>query len=88
MSFKYFVLLPFHRLQLLNPQIMKLLQEFVGAAIHDDESNHYEIWKGYLYACLLLVTTMAATILNAKFTERMALLGMKMQTSLVSTIYR
>ena len=62
---------------------MKLLQEF-----DDDESNDHEIWKGYLYACLLLVTTMAATILNAKFTERMALLGMKMQTSLVSTIYR
>ena len=67
---------------------MKLLQEFVGAAIDDDESNDHEIWKGYPYACLLLVTTMAATILNAKFTERMALLGMKMQTSLVSTIYR
>ena len=31
---------------------------------------------------------MMATFLNAKYTERMALLGIQMQTTLVSTIYR
>ena len=67
---------------------MKLLQGFVQDSSDDDENNDPEMWKGYLYAALLLVLTMVSTFLNAKFVERMALLGMKLQTTLIATIYR
>ena len=61
---------------------MKLLQKFIQS------SNDEEIWKAYTYATLLLVIPMISTILNAKYTERMAIIGMKLQTVLTSIIYK
>ena len=61
---------------------MKLLQKFIQS------SNDEEIWKAYIYATLLLVIPMISTILNAKYTERMAIIGMKLQTVLTSIIYK
>ena len=75
-------------LQLASPQIMKLLQSFNANSNDDDQNNDPELWKGYFYASLLLVVTMFTTFLNAKYVERMAMLGMKIQTTLVSAIYR
>ena len=65
-----------------SPQIMKLLQKFIQS------SNDEEIWKAYIYATLLLVIPMITTILNAKYTERMTIIGMKLQTVLTSIIYK
>ena len=73
---------------MVSPQIMKLLQSFNEDSNDGDPNNDPEVWKGYFYASLLLVVTMFTTFLNAKYVERMAMLGLKMQTTLVSSIYR
>ena len=61
---------------------MKLLQEFIIS------SNDDEIWKAYVYATILLVIPIISTILNAKYTERMAIIGMNLQTVLTSSVYK
>ena len=61
---------------------MKLLQEFIIS------SNDDEIWKAYVYATILLVIPIISTILNAKYTERMAIIAMNIQTVLTSIIYK
>ena len=68
--------------------IMKLLQSFNEDLNDEDPVNDPEVWKGYFYASLLLLVTMFTTFLNAKYDEQMTTLGMRMQSTLVSAIYR
>ncbi|XP_067009700.2 multidrug resistance-associated protein 1 isoform X3 [Anabrus simplex] len=63
-----------------NPQILKLLIAFTGS----DES----LWKGYLYAVLLLVTASLQTIFLAQYFNRMFIVGLRIRTALISAIYR
>ena len=76
------------RLLLVSPMIMKLLQSFNEDSNDEDPDNDPEVWKGYIYASLFLLVTMFTTFLNAKYDEQMTMLGMRMQSTLVSAIYR
>lgn len=46
------------------------------------------LWKGYLYAILMLVTAIIQTIILSQYFNRMFLVGMRIRTALISTIYR
>ncbi|XP_063235809.1 multidrug resistance-associated protein 1-like isoform X7 [Bacillus rossius redtenbacheri] len=63
-----------------SPQILRLLISFVEG----DEP----LWKGYLYAVLILVTSVAQTLLLAQYFNRMFVVGMRIRTALISAIYR
>ncbi|CAB0007608.1 unnamed protein product [Nesidiocoris tenuis] len=67
-------------LAFVSPQILKLLISFVEG----DEP----IWKGYLFAVLLMVTASVQTIFLAQYFNRMIVIGLRVRTALISTIYR
>lgn len=46
------------------------------------------LWRGYLYAILMLVTAMIQTVILSQYFHRMFLVGMRIRTALISTIYR
>jgi ATP-binding cassette subfamily C (CFTR/MRP) protein 1 len=45
-------------------------------------------WRGYVYAALLLVTATCQTILLSQYFNRMFLVGLRIRTALISSIYR
>lgn len=47
-----------------------------------------EEWKGYFYAALLFATATIQTIVLAQYFNRMFIVGMRIRTSLISSIYR
>ncbi|XP_075224809.1 multidrug-Resistance like Protein 1 isoform X1 [Lycorma delicatula] len=67
-------------LSFVSPQILRLLIGFV-------EGNE-SLWKGYLYALLLLLTAMVQTLLLSQYFNRMFLVGLRVRTALISAIYR
>ncbi|XP_026281245.2 multidrug resistance-associated protein 1 isoform X2 [Frankliniella occidentalis] len=67
-------------LTFVSPQILKLLISFVA---HDEP-----LWKGLLYAIVLLLTAMIQTLFLAQYFHRMFLVGMRIRTALVAAIYR
>ncbi|XP_073949376.1 multidrug-Resistance like Protein 1 isoform X4 [Choristoneura fumiferana] len=68
-------------LMFVSPQLLKLLIAFVG---NQDEP----MWRGYLYAVVLLVCASIQTMLLAHYFTRMYLVGMRIRTALTSAIYR
>ncbi|CAH1105172.1 unnamed protein product [Psylliodes chrysocephalus] len=67
-------------LTFVSPQILGLLISYVK---HDEP-----LWKGYFYAILLLVTAMVQTLFLSQYFNRMYIVGMRIRTVLVLTIYR
>nr|CAH7765033.1 unnamed protein product [Callosobruchus chinensis] len=67
-------------LTFVSPQILGLLILFV--------QEKQETWKGYFYAVLLLATAMLQTLLLSQYFNRMFIIGMRIRTALISTIYR
>ncbi|XP_057660508.1 multidrug resistance-associated protein 1 isoform X6 [Diorhabda carinulata] len=63
-----------------SPQILGLLISYT--------KFKQEAWKGYFYAVLLLVTATVQTLFLAQYFNRMFLVGMRIRTVLVSTIYK
>ncbi|XP_076628337.1 multidrug-Resistance like Protein 1 isoform X1 [Colletes latitarsis] len=63
-----------------SPQILKLLIKFI--------EGHETIWKGYLYAVLLLVTAIFQTLILSQYFHRMFLVGLRVRTALIAAIYR
>ncbi|XP_043270601.1 multidrug resistance-associated protein 1 isoform X1 [Venturia canescens] len=47
-----------------------------------------EMWKGYLYATLLLLTATIQTIVLSQYFNRMFLVGLRIRTALIAAIYR
>lgn len=45
-------------------------------------------WKGYFFTALLFITATVQTLLLAQYFNRMFIVGMRIRTALVSTIYR
>ncbi|XP_012540485.1 multidrug resistance-associated protein 1 isoform X3 [Monomorium pharaonis] len=64
----------------ISPEILKLLIDF----IEGDQS----MWKGYLYAVLLLVTAILQTLVLSQYFHRMFLVGLRIRTALIAAIYR
>nr|XP_034174731.1 multidrug resistance-associated protein 1 isoform X3 [Osmia lignaria] len=65
-----------------SPQILKLLILF------NEATNSEPIWKGYLYAVLLLLTAMFQTLILSQYFHRMFLVGLRVRTALIAAIYR
>ncbi|XP_039283752.1 multidrug resistance-associated protein 1 isoform X2 [Nilaparvata lugens] len=67
-------------LSFVSPQILELLIGFVEGS----ES----VWRGYMYAGLLLLTAMLQTFLLSQYFNCMFLVGLRIRTALISAIYR
>ncbi|XP_030761803.1 multidrug resistance-associated protein 1 isoform X2 [Sitophilus oryzae] len=67
-------------LTFVSPQILGLIIKFVKAPDY--------FWHGPLYAILLFVTATIQTVFLAQYFNRMFVVGMRIRTALVSTIYR
>lgn len=46
------------------------------------------MWKGFLYAALLFATAVIQTLILSQYFHRMFLVGLRIRTALISTIYR
>lgn len=46
------------------------------------------MWKGYLYAFLLLLTAIIQTLVLSQYFHRMFVVGLRMRTALIAAIYR
>ncbi len=55
---------------------------------HVDPRSEEENWKGYLYAGILLATSLLQTIFSVLHLKRMLIIGMRTRTVLSSAIYR
>ncbi|XP_049823779.1 multidrug resistance-associated protein 1 isoform X4 [Aethina tumida] len=67
-------------LTFVSPIILGLLITFV--------KEQQETWKGYMYAVLLLATATVQTIILSQYFNRMFIVGMRIRTALVATIYK
>ncbi|XP_049823783.1 multidrug resistance-associated protein 1 isoform X8 [Aethina tumida] len=63
-----------------SPMILGLLITFV--------KEKQEDWKGYTYAVLLLATATVQTIIMSQYFNRMFIVGMRIRTALIATIYK
>ncbi|GAB1859186.1 Multidrug resistance-associated protein 1 isoform X7 [Camponotus japonicus] len=64
----------------ISPQILKLLIAFI--------EGEEELWKGYFYSVLLLLTAMLQTLILSQYFHRMFLVGLRIRTALIAAIYR
>ncbi|XP_011699221.1 PREDICTED: multidrug resistance-associated protein 1 isoform X9 [Wasmannia auropunctata] len=64
----------------ISPQILKLLIDFI--------EGEEPMWKGYLYAVLLLITAILQTLVLSQYFHRMFLVGLRIRTALIAAIYR
>lgn len=64
-----------------------ILDDFFSLLINFAK-NKEEPWKGFLYTALLFVTASLQTMVLAQYFNRMFLVGIRIRTALVSTIYR
>ncbi|XP_012271250.1 multidrug resistance-associated protein 1 isoform X2 [Orussus abietinus] len=69
-------------LTFVSPQILELLINFVN------NSSKEPIWKGCVYAALLLLTATVQTLILSQYFARMFLVGLRMRTALIAAIYR
>ncbi|XP_020285956.1 multidrug resistance-associated protein 1 isoform X1 [Pseudomyrmex gracilis] len=67
-------------LTFVSPQILKLLIDFI--------KEGEEMWKGYFYSVLLLVTAIIQTLVLSQYFHRMFLVGLRIRTALIAAIYR
>ncbi|XP_055295156.1 multidrug resistance-associated protein 1-like [Sitodiplosis mosellana] len=83
-----------------SPQLLRALINFVNAAAvkaPDSTANGNEpaqnikqnpLWHGIFYAVLLFVVATLQTLLSSQCSQRIAMVGLRIRTTLVSTVYR
>ncbi|KAI2474232.1 hypothetical protein C4B38_000299, partial [Diabrotica virgifera virgifera] len=74
-------------LKLIQDLLTFVSPQILGFLISYTRFNQ-EMWKGYLYAVLLFITATIQTLFLAQYFNRMFVVGMRIRTVLVSTIYR
>ncbi|XP_065568544.1 multidrug resistance-associated protein 1-like isoform X2 [Artemia franciscana] len=67
-------------LTFISPQLLSALIDFV-------ESDDY-VWRGYLYAGLMTASAFVQTFFLSQYFHRMYIVGMRIRTAIVSTVYR
>ncbi|KAK9886059.1 hypothetical protein WA026_014841 [Henosepilachna vigintioctopunctata] len=67
-------------LAFVSPQVLKLLINFA--------KNNETQWKGFFYTVILFVTAVIQTLVLSHYFLRIFLVGMRIRTALVGTIYR
>ncbi|XP_033224446.1 multidrug resistance-associated protein 1 isoform X4 [Belonocnema kinseyi] len=65
-----------------SPMILELLIKFVNPKTHE------QMWKGYMYAVILLITAVLQTLILSQYFNRMFLVGLRIRTALIAAIYR
>lgn len=63
-----------------SPQVLRLLIDFVG--------SDQPMWRGYLFAGLLFGIASTQTLFLAQYFHRMFLVGLRIRTALISSIFR
>ncbi|GAB6030102.1 Multidrug resistance-associated protein 1 [Chamberlinius hualienensis] len=63
-----------------NPTILDMLIDYVGS----DEP----LWKGLLYACLMLATSVINLVLMGRSSHFVYLVSMRIRSTLIATVYR
>ncbi|XP_072401337.1 multidrug resistance-associated protein 1 isoform X3 [Diabrotica undecimpunctata] len=74
-------------LKLIQDLLTFVSPQILGFLISYTRFNQ-EMWKGYFYAILLFITATIQTLFLAQYFNRMFVVGMRIRTVLVSTIYR
>ncbi|CAD7079877.1 unnamed protein product [Hermetia illucens] len=71
-------------LTFVSPQILRLIINYVESINTDPEPE----WRGIFYAVLMFVVTAIQTIVLGQYFHRMFIVGLRIRTSLISSIYR
>ncbi|XP_057325978.1 multidrug resistance-associated protein 1 isoform X1 [Microplitis mediator] len=72
----------------LSQDIMTFISPLVLGLLINFVSGKEEMWKGYFYSVLLLLTAISQTLVLSQYFNRMFIVGMRMRTALVAAIYR
>lgn len=70
-------------LTFVSPLILDLLIKFVK-----NEKQDEQMWKGYFYSVILLLTAVFQTLILSQYFNRMFLVGLRIRTALIAAIYR
>lgn len=62
--------------------------DFFHRKLIDFTSSDEPMWRGYVYAAVLFLLSVIQTILSTQHLQRIFLVGMKVKTSLIATIYK
>lgn len=68
-------------LNFVSPEILKMLITFVN-------DGDVELWKGFFYVMILVVTSIVQTIFLAQYFHQVFLIAMRIRTTLTSAVYR
>ncbi|XP_069998353.1 multidrug resistance-associated protein 1 isoform X3 [Penaeus vannamei] len=72
-------------LQFISPQILSALISY----IESDEGGESEpVWRGYFYACLMLICAQVQSFLLAQYFMKMFIVGLRIRTGVISAVYR
>ena len=63
-----------------GPNILSLLIDFI--------TNGEEMWKGYLYAILLVAANLLRTIFNSQYFITMQIMGLRLKSSLSCFVFQ
>lgn len=57
--------------------------------IESDEGGESEpVWRGYFYACLMLICAQVQSFLLAQYFMKMFIVGLRIRTGVISAVYR
>ena len=73
-------------MSIVGPQIQKAMINHI--AISEFDNPYAFTWKGFMYAGLLLASSVLYNISNGQYNNKMYLVAMKVRTCLNSVIYR
>ncbi|KAL5281109.1 ABCC2.2 family protein [Megaselia abdita] len=68
-----------------SPILLRLIISFVERKFSEDKEP---LWKGILYVILLFTCAAIQTLLASQYIKSMSIIGMKIRTALINTIYR
>ena len=75
-------------LTVLNPQVLKLMIFFAESYGSSNPAHQQAVWKGFLYAFLLILATTLKIIMETHSVKFMYNTGLKVKTSLISMVYK
>ncbi|XP_063585006.1 multidrug resistance-associated protein 1-like isoform X1 [Penaeus indicus] len=72
-------------LQFISPQILSALINYIES---DKEGESEPVWRGYFYACLMLICAQLQSFLLAQYFMKMFIVGLQIRTGVISAVYR
>lgn len=71
-----------------SPEILRLTIEFVENKFDVENPVKEPLWKGIMYAVVLFIVAAAQTFILSQYNDRMLVVGLRIRTALINTIYR